>query len=485
MTTQTPQTPQTTDLVDALRRGLRGAVLAPDTDGYDAARAVWNAMIDRRPALIVRPVDTDDVRTAIRAATGAGLPISVRGGGHNVAGHGVGEGSLMIDLSAMRGVRVDPIARVARVDGGATWGDVDRATQAHGLATPGGLISETGVGGLTLSGGIGWLRSAHGLSIDNLLGAEVVTAAGDVVEATPDGPHADLLWALRGGGGNFGVVTRFDLRLHELGPEVWFCGPVYALDDGPAPIRRWRDLLAGMHDRVGSIVEFWTVPEDEAYPREAWGRRVYTIAAMYAGDATTGEALLAPLRDLGPLVTDFSGRMLYTEAQQLSDTIIPFGRHRCYWKSRYLATLDDATIDAICRHNAAPPSPNTLSSIWNFGGATAAVPADATAFGDRSMPWMASFDAIWTDEADDEANMAWTRRGWDRMAPWAAGDRIYLNFPGHGEDPSLTERAFGAANHARLRSIKAIYDPANVFRFNQNIAPSGGEEGAAPAAGVA
>ena len=467
MTTST-----TTELLAGLREAIRGTVHTPADAAYDGARAVWNAMIDRRPAVIVRPLDTGDVQAAVRAAAMHGLPVSVRGGGHNVAGHAVGEGSLMVDLSGMRAVAVDPDARIAHVDGGATWGDVDRATQAHGLATPGGLISDTGVGGLTLSGGIGWLRSAWGLAIDNLVGAEVVTADGSIVEATTDGPHADLLWALRGGGGNFGVVTRFDFTLHELGPTIFFAGPVYALDDGAGPIRFWRDFLADKLDRVGSLVEFSTIPEDPGYPEAAWGRRVYTVAALFAGAAAEGEALLAPLAAQGPLVTDFSGRMPYIDAQQLFDTVIPFGTHRCYWKSRYLATLDDATIDAICEHNRRPPSPNTLSSIWSFGGATARVPADATAFGDRSMPWMVSFDAIWAEPGDDAANIGWARDGWDGVAPWAAGDRIYLNFPGHGEDRSLIEQAVGAENHRRLRAIKARYDPSNRFRFNQNIEPS-------------
>src|SRR3954452_10979219 len=270
--------PVTIDLAAALREAIRGVVLVAGDDGYDEARAVWNAMIDRRPAVIVRPVDTADVRAAVRTATAHGLPVSVRGGGHNVAGHAVGEAALMVDLSGLRHVDVDPQARIAHAAGGATWGDVDRASQEHALATPGGLISDTGVGGLTMSGGIGWLRSAYGLTIDNLMGAEVVTADGSVVEATPDGPHSDLLWALRGGGGNFGVVTRFDLALHPVGPTVYFGGPVYALDDGAGPIRFWRDFLADKHDRVGSLVEFSTIPSSPDFPVEALGRRVYTVA---------------------------------------------------------------------------------------------------------------------------------------------------------------------------------------------------------------
>ena len=463
--------PTTIDPAPRLQDAIRGTVLEAGDEGYDAARAVWNAMIDRRPAAIVRPIDATDVRAAVLAAVARGLPVSVRGGGHNVAGHAVGTGALMVDLAALRDVEVDPVGRIARVGGGATWGDVDAACQAHGLATPGGLISDTGVGGLTLSGGIGWLRSAHGLAIDNLVGAEVVTADGSIVHATADGEHAELLWALRGGGSNFGVVTRFELALHPFGPTAYFCGPVYDLEAGAGPIRFWRDFLADKHDRVGSLVEFSTIPESPDYPEAAWGRRVYTVAAMFAGDAAEGEALLDPLREQGALVTDFSGRMPYTEVQRLFDTVAPFGQYRSYWKSRYLARLDDEAIDAMVAHNTRPPSPTTLSSIWNFGGATARVPADATAFGDRSMAWMTSFDSMWTEAADDDANIAWTRAGWDRMAPWAAGNRIYLNFPGHGEDATLTAQAFGSANLARLRAIKRRYDPANVFRFNANIEP--------------
>ncbi len=336
--------------IDALRGVVHGEVFVATDPGYDAARAVWNAMIDRRPAVIVRCAGPADVVAAVDLAREHGLPVSVRGGGHNVAGHAVGDDSVMVDLSAMRAVRVDPERRRAWVDGGATWRDVDRETQAFGLATPGGLISDTGVGGLTLNGGIGWLRSRYGLCIDNLTAAEVVTADGRLVRATPD-EHADLLWALKGGGGNFGVVTAFEFALHPVGPTVMFAGPVYPIDAGPGPIRAWRDFLADKHDRVGSLVEFSTIPHDPEYPEAAWGTRVYTIAATFAGDADEGEALLQPLRELGELVTDFSGQMAYGDLQQLFDTIIPFGQYRCYWKSRYLSGLADDVIDRIVDGN--------------------------------------------------------------------------------------------------------------------------------------
>ncbi len=457
--------------IDRLRGSVAGEVLTPADPGYDERRAVWNAMIDRRPAVIVRCQGAADVMAAVTFARERDLPISIRGGGHNVAGYAVGDGAVMVDLSAMRDVRVDADRRRARVEGGATWRDVDTATQAFGLATPGGLISDTGVAGLTLSGGIGWLRSRHGLCIDNLVAADVVTADGRLVHASAD-EHPDLLWALKGGGGNFGVVTAFEFALHPIGPTVMFAGPVYPIDAGAGPIRFWRDFLADKHDQVGSLVEFSTIPEDPGYPEAAWGKRVYTIAAAYAGDADEGEALLQPLRELGELMTDFSGQMAYGDMQQLFDTIIPFGQYRCYWKSRYLNGLGDDVIDTILEGNVRPPSPNTLSSIWNFGGATAKVGADETAFGDRSMPWMFSIDSIWSAAEDDARNIAWTRDFWGRMQPHAHKDRIYLNFPGLGEEGEDLVRASYGDNFARLVAIKQRYDPDNRFHFNQNVDPN-------------
>jgi FAD/FMN-containing dehydrogenase len=459
------------DAIETLNAQIEGAVLHQGSEGFDQARSVWNAMIDRRPALIVQCKHAADVQQAVIYATQQDIPISIRGGAHNVAGHAVCDAGLMIDLSQMRGVSVDAEARTAWVQGGATWGDVDEATQAHGLATPGGLISDTGVAGLTLSGGIGWLRSRYGLCIDNMLSVEVVSADGKLMRAS-ETENSDLFWALRGGGGNFGVVTGFEFKLHEIGPEVMFCAPIYALEAGAEPIRFWRDFLADKNDRVGSLIEFSTVPDDDEFPRESWGKRVYTMAAVYAGDAAEGEALLQPLRELAEPVTDFSGRMNYCELQKLFDTLMPFGEYRCYWKSHYLSALSDEVIDAILQGNAEPPSANTLSSIWNFGGATADVAADATAFGDRSMPYMFSIDSVWSEAGDDEKNITWTRNFWRQMQPWSDQGRMYLNFPGMGEEgDQLLKDTFGD-NYARLREIKQKYDPDNRFRFNQNITPA-------------
>ena len=457
--------------VGALRASVSGEVLVAGDPAYDPARAVWNAMIDRHPGVIVRCRTTADVIAAVTFARQRGQPVSVRGGGHNVAGHAVADGAVMVDLSPMNDVRVDPERARAFVQGGATWAAVDQATQEFGLATPGGLISDTGVGGLTLSGGIGWLRSRYGLAIDNLVSAEVVTADGRVARASA-AENEDLFWALRGGGGNFGVVTGFEFALHPVGPTMMFAAPILPLDAGAGPIRAWRDFLADKHGSVGSLIEFSTVPAIPDYPEAAWGRRVYTIAALYAGDADEGEALLQPLRELAEPIVDFSGQMAYRDVQQLFDAVIPFGKHRCYWKSLFLAGLDDEAIDLIVAGNERPPSPNTLSSIWNFGGAIAEVDAAATAFGDRSMPWMVSIDSIWDTVDEDDANIAWTRAFWQRLQPYSDRGRIYLNFAGHGEDnDQLTRRTFGP-NYERLAAIKRRYDPTNMFRFNQNIQPA-------------
>jgi len=457
--------------VEALGNAIDGEVLVSGQNGYDEARAVWNAMIDRKPALITRCKNTDDVVKAISYAHDNNLPVSIRGGGHNVAGHAVCDDGLMLDMSLMRSVRVDAENRIALVEGGATWGDVDAETQKFGLATPGGLISDTGVAGLTLSGGIGWLRSAYGLCIDNMLSVEIVTADGQKHSAN-ETENADLFWAIRGGGGNFGVITMFEFALHPVGPQVMFCAPIYPIEAGAEPIRFWRDFLADKNDKVGSLIEFSTVPESEDFPKESWGRRVYTIAAVYAGDATEGEKLLQPLRELGELVTDFSGQIEYCELQKLFDTLFPFGDYRSYWKSHYLSGLSDKVIDTILEGNAAPPSPNTLSSIWNFGGATASVAADTTAFGDRSMPYMFSIDSVWPEAKDDDANINWTRNLWKKMKRHSHKGRMYLNFPGMGEEgEKLLEDTFGE-NYSRLREIKRKYDPDNRFRFNQNLKPA-------------
>ncbi|MFT3989018.1 FAD-binding oxidoreductase [Aestuariivirga sp.] len=447
-----------------------GTMLLPGTAGYEDARGVWNGMIQRHPAAILRCASVQDIIAGVQLAARHGLPVSVKAGGHNVAGHAVGEGALMLDLSALRKVEVDAAKRTAWVEGGALWSDVDVATQAFGLATPGGLVSETGVAGLTLSGGVGWLRAKYGLSIDNLLAAEVVTASGKLLRASKD-ENADLFWALRGGGGNFGVVTRFLFALHPVGPEVMFCLPIYPISAGVGPIRFWRDFVAGKSDSIGSILEFSTVPESPDFPQAFWGQRCYTIGAIYSGDAAEGERLMEPLRQLGPKVADLSGRMTYVDAQKLLDPMFPRGQYRCYWKSHLLSVLSDEMIAEGLDNAIASPSDRSISSFWNFGGATARVPASETAFGDRSFGWMYSIDSVWERAEDDAKIIAWSRNAWERFRRHAHERRLYLNFAGQDEDSAaLTQDAFGR-NFTRLSQIKAKYDPTNMFRFNQNIPP--------------
>jgi FAD/FMN-containing dehydrogenase len=455
--------------VDTLRSQLRGELLEPGQPGFDVARIVWNGMIDRRPALIARCRNAADVSHAIRFARDHDLAIAVRSGGHNVAGYAVCEGGMMIDMSLMNGVRVSSALDRAYVEGGAQWIDVDAATAPFNRATPGGLISATGVAGLTLSGGIGWLRGRHGLSCDNLLAADLVKADGQLVHASEvDNP--DLLWALRGGGGNFGVVVNFEFALHEIPPELMFCAPIYPEERADEIVSRWRDFMATAPERLSGLAEFSTIPQDPGYPEHTWGRRVVALAHVYDGPAEEGERVVAPLRSFGEPLLDMSAAMPYRTIQTLYDAIFPKGRDRCYWKSTYLRHLDDNVIREITSRLSQRPSEMTYASIWKFGGAMQRVAPDASAFGDRSAPFMLSLDAIWSDAADDEVNISWVKNTWADMQRHSTG-RLYLNFPGLGEDQSLVRNALGEDVYARLQQVKRKFDPGNLFRCNQNITP--------------
>lgn len=455
----------------ALREALRGPLLMPDDPGYEAARCVWNRMIDRRPAMIACCQGAADVAAAVEFARTHGLVVSVRGGGHNSAGYGVCQGGMMIALAGMRAVRVDPLARRAWVQGGATWADVDRETTAYGLATPGGLISATGVGGLTLSGGIGWLRGTSGLCIDNILSADVVTADGRLLHASPDS-LPDLYWAIRGGGGNFGIVTMFEFRLQPIAPEMMFCAPAYPEARAADVLRAWRDFIVSAPENIGSVAEFSTIPDDPDYPAEARGKRVLALPTVYDGPAEEGEKVLAPLREFGEMLVDFSCRLPYRKIQRLYDAQFPKGRDRSYFKSLFVPALGDALIDQFVAGVAERPSTLALASAWYFGRAVRDVPADATAFGDRSQPWLLSFDSIWSRPEDDAVNIGWGRTQWQRMRPHSNG-RAYLNFlSGHDDTPQVMRDGVGAATYERLARVKRRYDPTNLFRMNQNIPPA-------------
>lgn len=448
-----------------------GELLKPGDPGYEEARIVWNAMIDRRPALIARCRNAKEVASAVNHARERDLRISVRAGGHNVAGYAVCDGGMMIDLSLMKTVRVGRGLDRIFVDGGATWGDVDAASVPHERATPGGLISTTGVAGLTLSGGLGWLRGKHGLSCDNLVSADLVTAEGTFVRASAS-ENPDLFWALRGGGGNFGIVVKFEFELHPIPNELMFCAPAYPEEKAADILSHWGKYMADAPDEVTGLAEFSTIPEDPGYPQDCWGRRILTLATVYDGPADLGDQVTKPLRQFGEKVLDFSDRLPYRTLQTLYDALFPKGRDRCYWKSTYLKDLKQETVEAIVKGVSRRPSEMTLASVWKLGGRMRHVPLDATAFGDRSMPFMLSLDAIWSRPSEDEANITWARSVWSELQPHSTG-RSYLNFPGLGEAPNLVRDAFGPDGFERLLRIKQQYDPGNLFRMNQNICPDG------------
>ena len=457
------------DPAAVLAERLAGEVIAPGHHEYDAARRVWNGMIDRRPAVIARCAHADDVVAAVRFATERGLPLAVRGGGHNVAGTAVVDDGLVIDLSAMRAVRIDPSGRTVHVQGGATWADVDRVTAPLGLATPGGVVSDTGVAGLALSGGVSHQRRRDGMTIDNLVSADVVLADGRQVRASAD-VNPDLHWALRGGGGNFGVVTSFELRLHELGPEVFGLNVAYPLEDAARVLAGWRDAIADAPDALSTAGLIWSLPVVDELPAELRGLPYVGVAGMWAGDPSEGERATRGLRELATPLLDMSGPVDYLDFQRSLDPFFPAGPRR-YWKALYLDGFSDAAIDATVDWSERRPSDDTLVIIRHCGGAISRVGAEETAFGDRSSEWMLSIDSTWHEAADDETNIAYTRAFWDAAVPFSNG-QTYFNFPGLFEEGDAAVRSSYGANHIRLARIKAAYDPDNAFRPGQNIRPA-------------
>jgi FAD/FMN-containing dehydrogenase len=457
------------DDVAAFAASLRGAVVVPNDAGYDDARAVWNGMIDKRPALIARCAGVADVMSCVSFAREHSLPVSVRGGGHNVSGNSVCESGLVIDLASMRGVRVDPLANTVRAEGGVTIGDLDRETQAFGLAVPMGVVTETGIAGLTLGGGFGWLRRKHGLSCDNLISADVVTADGRLVTTSAE-RNPDLLWALKGGGGNFGVVTSFEFRAHPVGPEVFFAFVIHAGTAGRRALQFYREWAAGAPDDISSFAILWHAPELDEIPAEHHGKPIVVFLAMHAGSTSDGEQALAGLRAHGTPIADLSAAMPYLDVQQFFDEDYPAHVMRYYWKSQYLAELSDDAIDVMVRLNEASPSHHSTIDVWQMGGAVGRVAASDTAFGDRSAGFLIGIESNWESADDDAAGLSWGREVFRALEPFATGAE-YVNFPGLYEDAErMVERTFGD-NLDRLAAVKASYDPENVFRLNHNIAP--------------
>jgi FAD/FMN-containing dehydrogenase len=455
--------------LEALRGALRGPVLTPGAPGYDE-RPTYNAMHRRRPALIVRCRSTADIVDTVRFATRHRILTAVRGGGHSVAGHSSCDGGLVIDLTNMRGVIVDPDARIARVQGGALWVDVDRETQLHGLVVPGGVVSETGVAGLTLGGGEGWVRRKYGLTIDSLLSACVVCADGSVRTASPTS-EPDLFWALRGGGGNFGVVSSFEFRAHPLGPIVAFAGVFYPVADAARVLPAWRDFCADAPDEITSVAVAITMPAAPTLPAPIHNQACLVIGGVFVGDPEEGMRAMQPLRELGTPLADISQPMPFSAVQSAFDPFFPMGKLQSYWKAQNLEALPDEAIEVIARRANERPSPVTLVATFQMGGAINRVGATDTAYAERSAPWMSSIDGNWDDPGDSPANVEWVRESFRQVGPYSTGI-TYTNFTGQAEETpdALTSTAYGQ-NMARLRRVKARYDPENFFRLNPNIPP--------------
>jgi FAD/FMN-containing dehydrogenase len=453
---------------NAFAEALHGRLVRPEDAGYDEARKVWNGLIDRRPAMIARCADEDDVVTAVNFARDQKLLVAVRGGGHNVAGFGTCDGGLVIDLSGMKSVTVDPKARTARAQGGATWGGFDAATQAHALATTGGLVTTTGIAGFTLGGGIGWLMRKHGLTIDNLLEVEMVTADGKRLKANAT-EHPDLFWAVRGGGGNFGVVTAFTYRLHPVGPNVYGGAAFYPAAQARDLLRFYRTWVRTQPDELTSLVAFLTAPPLPFVPEALHGTPMVAVALCYAGPVDDGPAAVKPLRDFATPAVDVIGPMPYLALQGMFDPGAPKGI-LSYWKTEYLIKMSDQAVDTLVAHAGKMGAPFAAVHIHHVEGAVGRVSADSTAFGRRDAPFILNIVGMWMDPAETDAQIAWTRTFSQAVQSYGTGAQ-YVNFLGD-EGEARVRAAYGEPKYARLARVKKQYDPANLFRLNQNIRPA-------------
>jgi hypothetical protein len=453
---------------DELGGSFRGELLLPTSLGYDTARRIWNGAIDRHPAFIARCTGVADVVAAVRFARDRDLMVAVRSGGHGVGGHALCDGGLVIDLSPMKGIRVDPATRTAHAEAGVLWGELDRETQLFGLATVGGIVTHTGIAGLTLGGGIGWLTRKHGATVDNLLSANVVTAQGEFVTASKE-ENPDLFWAIRGGGGNFGIVTSFEYRLHPVGPIV-LAGPVFhSLEHAPEVLRFYREFIAAAPDELTTIFDLSVAPPVPFLPEEVHGKPIVMVGACYAGSPDAGAEVLRPLKQFGRPITDLLEPKPYTALQSMFDPLVPHGWHR-YWKSVELQSLTDDAIDTLVEHASGFTSPKSYCIVFQLGGALARVGEDETAFSQRDAAHNVNINAVWTEEDPGaERHIAWARDFFNAMQPHAGG-RVYVNFLGE-EGDNRVRQAYGAPNYERLVKLKRAFDPTNFFRLNQNIQP--------------
>lgn len=452
--------------VDALTAAIRGTVALPGGPGYDEARTLWNVMHDRRPALVVRCASAADVMEAVRFAREHRLLVAVRGGGHNIGGNAVADGGLLIDLSTMRGVRVDPIARTAVVEAGCTLADVDHDTQAFGLAVPLGINSTTGIAGLTLGGGFGWLSRSLGLTIDHLISADVVTAEGDLVHASHS-TNPDLFWAIRGGGGNFGVVTAFEFRLDRVGPMILSGLVVHPIADAKHVLRFYRDFTENADDNTACWFVMRKAPPLPFLAPEYHGKEILALAMAYAGDIAAGERALQPIRSFGHPIADVVAPHPLTAWQKILDPLLAPGM-RNYWKSHDFAHLSDGLIDVLLDHARRLPDPQTEIAFAQLGGAIARVAPGATPYGHRDAQYTMNVHGRWADAAKDAACIAWARSLFQAAAPFATGG-VYVNFL-TADEGERVRQAYGA-NYDRLLELKQRFDPTNLFRVNNNIRP--------------
>jgi FAD/FMN-containing dehydrogenase len=449
-----------------LKSDLHGQLLQPGDGGYDDARVIWNAMIDRRPALIARCSDASDVARVVDFARELGLLLAVRAGGHNIAGSAVCDGGVVIDLSQMKKVSVAPGSRRATVEAGATLGDLDGATQAHGLAVPLGINSTTGVAGLTLGAGFGWLSRKYGMTIDNLESAEVVTADGQIVRADSN-ENPDLFWAIRGGGGNFGVVTRFELRLHPVGPEVLSGLIVFGIGQAKSVLQKYRDFMQTAPDDLSVWAVARQAPPLPFLPPAVHGTEILALALCYAGDPVQGQPLIEPLRTFGTVLGEHVGVQPYTAWQQAFDPLLTPGA-RNYWKSHNFTTLPDGLFDTLVEYIGKLPSPQCEIFFGGIGAATTRVAPDATAYAHRDARFVMNVHGRWESAADDERCIHWARDYFEASRPFASGG-AYVNFLTADEGDRI--RAAYGPNYDRLAEVKRKYDPGNLFRMNQNIRP--------------
>ena len=459
------------EAIDAFRAAFRGPLVFPADPGYDEARSLWNAMIDRRPGMIARATGTADVVAAVRFAREHGLLSSVKGGGHNIAGLAVCDGGLMIDCSLMKGVWVDPAARTARAQPGCTLGDVDRETQLHGLAAPIGFVSTTGIAGLTVGGGFGYLSRQFGWTCDNLVSVEVVTADGEVVRAGR-GEHEELFWCLRGGGGNFGIVTSFEYRLFPVGPEIFGGAVVWKGADRADVLDLYREVAApGSPRELTSVAVLRIAPPAPWLPKSIHGQPIIAIFACHSGDLREGERLAAPIKEFGSPVADILVRRPFVQMQSILDATQPKGR-RYYWKSEYLPVVDPEICELVVEHAARIPSPHGAIILFQIEGALNEQPANHSPAGNRDAAFVLNITASWEDAADDAVNVAWAREAWEAMRPFSTGG-AYLNFMTEDEGAERVQAAYGKTTLARLAALKRAYDPDNLFRHTKTLVPAG------------